>query len=461
MTEIQAERLSAAELRAGASLATIFFLRMSGVFMITPVFVLYAEHLRGATPGLVGIAIGIYGLTQALFQIPFGMISDHIGRKKVIAAGLIIFVAGSVLAALGQDIYWVTLGRALQGVGAVGSATLALAADLTREEHRTKVMAIIGITIGLAFPIAFVAGPAISAHFGTPSVFWLAALLGLAAIAVLGLWVPTPVRSTFHRECEVNPAQFLDILLDRNLLRLDFGVLALHMIMTATFVVMPLALRDAAGLELARHWHVYLPALALSVVALAPMLRLSSASGHRAKAVFGASVFALCAAELGLRYGHAHLPALGVSLFVFFTAFNLLEASLPTLISRIAPADRRGTAMGVYSTSQFLGIFVGGAAGGWLHGRYGMEAVFVFAAAVAAIWGAVALGMSVPSHLVSRLHSVGPISHADAAALAARYCALPGVAEAVIVAEDGIAYLKVDPQIFDPAALRAVARATG
>jgi MFS family permease len=461
MTEIQAERLSATELRAGASLATIFFLRMSGLFMITPVFVLYAEHVRGATPSLVGIAIGIYGLTQALFQIPFGMISDRIGRKKVIGAGLIIFVAGSVMAALGQDIYWVTLGRALQGVGAVGSATLALAADLTREEHRTKVMAIIGITIGLAFPIAFVAGPAISAHFGTPSVFWLAALLGLAAIAVLLLWVPNPVRSTFHRECEVNPAQFRDILLESNLLRLDFGVLALHMIMTATFVVMPLALRDAAGLELARHWHVYLPVLALSVVAIAPMLRLSSGSANRARVVFSASVFALCAAELGLRYGHTQLPALGVSLFVFFTAFNFLEASLPTLISRVAPADRRGTAMGVYSTSQFLGIFMGGAAGGWLLGHYGMEAVFVFAAAVAAIWGAVTLGMAMPRHLVSRMHSVGPISRADATALAARYSALPGVAEAVIVAEDGIAYLKVDPQIFDPAALRAVAAATG
>jgi MFS family permease len=434
---------------------------MSGLFMITPVFVLYAEHLRGATPSLVGIAIGIYGLTQALFQIPFGMISDRIGRKTVIGAGLIIFVAGSVLAAVGQDIYWVTLGRALQGVGAVGSATLALAADLTREEHRTKVMAIIGITIGLAFPIAFVAGPAISAHFGTPSVFWLAALLGLAAVAVLLLWVPSPVRSTFHRECEVNPAQFRGILLESNLLRLDFGVLALHMIMTATFVVMPLALRDAAGLELARHWHVYLPVLALSVVAMAPMLRLSSGSANRARVVFSASVFALCAAELGLRYGHARLPALGVSLFVFFTAFNFLEASLPTLISRVAPADRRGTAMGVYSTSQFLGIFMGGAAGGWLLGHYGMEAVFVFAAAVAAIWGVVAVGMAMPRHLVSRMHNVGPISRADATALAARYCALPGVAEAVIIAEDGIAYLKVDPQIFDPAALRAVAAATG
>ncbi|MEZ5445308.1 MAG: MFS transporter [Gammaproteobacteria bacterium] len=461
MSEIPVERLSATELRAGVSLATIFFLRMSGLFMITPVFVLYAEHLRGATAGLVGLAIGIYGLTQALFQIPFGMISDRIGRKKVIGAGLLVFVLGSVLAALGRDIYWVTLGRALQGAGAVGSATLALAADLTREEHRTKVMAMIGITIGLAFPIAFVAGPAVSAHFGAPSVFWLAAVLGLASIAVLMLWVPTPVRSSFHRDCEIIPAQFLDILLDRNLLRLDFGVLALHAIMTATFVVMPLALRDAAGLELGRHWHVYLPVLALSVVALAPLLRLSSGSGSRAKGVFCASVFALFAAELGLRYGHAHLPALGVSMWIFFTAFNFLEASLPTLISRLAPADRRGTAMGVYSTAQFLGIFIGGAAGGWLHGRYGMQAVFLFAAAIAAIWGVLALGMAKPRHLVSRMHSVGPISRVEAADLAARYGALPGVAEAVIVAEDGIAYLKVDPQIFDPAALRPDAAATG
>jgi MFS family permease len=456
MTETSADRLTPTELRAAGSLAVTFFLRMLGLFMITPVFVIYAEHLEGATPNLVGIAIGVYGLTQALFQIPFGMLSDHYGRKPVIAGGFLIFVGGSVLAAVAGDILWVTIGRALQGAGAIGSATLALAADLTREDQRTKAMAVIGVSIGLAFPVAFVLGPAISAHYGTPVVFWLAAVFGLLAVAVLLLAVPTPAHSAFHRDCEVNPAQFRDIVCDRELLRLDLGVLALHLTMTATFVVLPLALRDVAGLELDRHWHIYLPVLALSVLALMPLLTLAGRD-NRMKEVFCGAVLALAVAAYSLRLLHGQILGLAGTLVLFFTAFNFLEASLPSLIARVAPADRRGTAMGVYSTAQFLGIFVGGALGGWLHGRYGMEAVFEFIAAIALVWLVVALRMRRPQLLVSRMVSVGPVTEAEARTLAAHYATLPGVAEAVVIAEDRIAYLKVNPRIFDIDAARAVA----
>ncbi|MFO1436436.1 MAG: MFS transporter [Gammaproteobacteria bacterium] len=453
------EQLTAEERRAGISLAVIFFLRMFGLFMVTPVFALYAQHLEGATPKLIGVAIGIYGLTQAIFQVPFGLMSDRIGRKPVISAGLLIFMAGSVMAALSRNIYMLGVGRALQGVGAVGSATLALAADLTREEQRSKVMAMIGITIGLAFPAAFVAGPSISAHYGTDKVFLLAALLGLLAIGALLFWVPNPVATRFHRDCEVDPGDVRGVLLNGDLLRLDFGVLALHLIMTAMFVVLPLTLRDAAGLEVKQHWKVYLPVLFVSVFALGQMLRWSG-KGGRMWEVFNGSVLAVAMAEFGLHFLHASLWGVMLCLLLFFTAFNFLEASLPSLISQMAPAQRRGTAMGVYSTCQFLGIFLGGLCGGWIHGSFGTDAVFLLAGGVAVLWIFVSTRMRF-SRLVSRMFKVAVDSEDQAREMGSRLTALAGVSEAVVVAGDGVAYLKVDPKIFDPNSVRAIVPATG
>ncbi len=260
------------ERRAALSLASIFALRMLGLFMIYPVFSVYAEHLRGVTPTTIGLALGAYGLTQALLQIPFGMLSDRVGRKPIIATGLLIFAIGSVVAALSGSIYGVILGRILQGGGAVGSTILAMTADLTREEHRTKAMALVGMTIGLSFAVALVLGPVLTTWIGVPGIFWLTSVLALGGIGVLYLSVPQPARQRLHRDTEAVPALFKRVLTDGQLLRLDFGIMALHGILTASFVALPLALRDAAGLDTQHQWYLYLPVLVVAVVAMVPFI---------------------------------------------------------------------------------------------------------------------------------------------------------------------------------------------
>ncbi len=451
-----AERLTPGERRAAATLAGILGLRMLGLFLILPVFAVYAERYHGYTALLAGVALGAYGLTQALLQIPLGILSDRIGRKPVILAGLLLFAAGSAVAALSDSIYGVILGRALQGAGAIAAAVLALTADLTREQHRTKAMAAIGASIGIAFAIGFVAAPLLTTRVGLPGLFWITALLALAGAAVLMLYVPTPAASRLHRDAEPVPGQILHILRDRELLRLDFGILALHLVLTASFVVVPLLLRDAAELPPAEHWKVYLLVLGVSVVVMAPFVVI--ADRYRIiKPILVGAVVTLALAQGGLWAWHANLWQTVLFLLVFFIGFNILEATLPSLVSTLAPPAQKGTALGVYSTSQFLGAFLGGAAGGWLHGRYGPQAVFAFCALVAALWGFVAVTMRRPDPLTSRLISLGTVRAEQAEELARSLTAISGVTEAVVVPEDGIAYLKVDRSRLDERALRAFA----
>lgn len=454
------ERMTPAELRSALSLAAIFFIRLFGIFMIIPVFPLYANELSGATPFLVGVAIGAYGLTQALFQIPFGSLSDRFGRKPLITAGLLLFALGSGVAALSEDIWGVILGRGLQGAGAIGAAVMALAADLTREEQRTKTMALIGVSIGVAFAGAFIAGPALEAWIGLRGLFWLAALFAVSAIAILYLKVPQPAHSSFHRECESEPSQIIDVIKSADLLRLNAGILFLHLILTASFVVLPVVLRDQIGLASAYHWKVYLPVLGISVLLILPFVRQSDRRG-RTKEVFVGAVILLLASEIGLYFGHRAQGPLYLMLLLFFTAFNYLEASLPALVSRIAPADRKGTALGVYSMSQFLGIFLGGAIGGWLYGGFGASGVFLLCIAVGVAWLPLAWRMSRPRNLSSHMLNVGRLTPAEAAQLTARLVGVAGVAEAVVVFEEGIAYLKVDPQALDREALREISSSRG
>jgi len=442
------DKMTPPERRAAMSLAGIFALRMLGLFMILPVFSLYAHNLRGVTPTLIGIAIGVYGLTQALLQIPMGVLSDRIGRKPVILGGLVLFAVGSVVAAMADSITMVIIGRALQGSGAIAAAITALAADLTREEHRTKVMAIIGTSIGVAFAISLISGPILNHWIGVPGIFWLTAVLAVVAMWVVAFRVPQPQHSGVHRDAEPVPSQLLTVLKDAQLLRLDFGIFVLHMLLTASFVVLPLALRDHAGLDARHHWFIYLPVILISMAAMVPFV-ITAEKKRRMKQVFVGAIAVMAAAEIVLGFGYSSVWGIVAGLLLFFTGFNLLEATLPSMIAKFAPPDKKGSAMGVYSTSQFLGAFTGGAVGGYLFGVFGPQGVFDFCFMAALLWLGIALGMRQPRYVSSMMLHIGKVSSDQAQQIADSITGIRGVAEAVVVAEEGVAYLKVDRKILD------------
>jgi MFS family permease len=444
------------ELRAAGSLAAVFSVRLLGLFMIYPVFAAYARDLSGATPYLIGEALGIYGLTQGLLQIPFGLLSDRIGRKVMIVLGLILFAIGSAVAASSTSIGGVIFGRALQGAGAVGSVILALVADLTAEENRTKAMALVGITIGASFMVALVAGPIIASFIGVAGIFWLMVGLALVGMAITQFVVPSPRRISVHRDAETVPALIGSVLRNTELLRLDFGIFSLHAMLTASFLVVPGLLRGTLGVTSHDQWIVYLPVLAVSVAVMVPAIIVAE-KHRRMKGVFVGAVAALVVSQTMLYLGAGNLYVLLAALIVFFSAFNVMEASLPSLITKAAPPDAKGTAMGLYSSAQFLGIFVGGIVGGLAHQHGGAAGVFALTAAVALLWLLAAATMAQPSYLTTRLVPIADGKAGDADSLAARLRQVPGVAEAVVIAEEKLAYLKVDSRSFDAAQAEALA----
>lgn len=436
--------MTALERRAALALAGIYALRMLGLFMILPVLSLYAAQLEGATPVLIGLAISVYGLPQLLLQIPFGLWSDRHGRKRIIIIGLLLFMAGSVIAALSTHIYGILLGRALQGAGAVSSAIMALVADLTQEVHRTKAMAVIGVSIGLSFGVGMVLGPVISHWGGLASIFWsTAALTGLAVLALIYA-VPNPKKTSLHRDAEFVPAQMFDALKNPELLRLDYGIFVLHSVLMAIFVVLPTLMRDA-GLASGQQWLVYLPVFVLSLAVAVPLIIFAERK-RRMKPVFiGAiAVLALAAVLLAVTSAQQNLAAIIACLWLFFCGFNLLEATLPSLISKTAPADLKGTAMGAYSSSQFLGLFLGGAMGGWVNGAFGETAVFGSCALLLLSWMVLSLSMKPPRHLANLLVSVAGLPEPLARELAEKLGKVAGVAEVRLHVDEGVAYLKVD-----------------
>ncbi|QIK39239.1 MFS transporter [Caldichromatium japonicum] len=444
-----------AERRAVIGLAAIFSTRMLGLFMVLPVLAVYAYELPGATPFLVGLAVGAYGLTQAIFQIPLGFLSDRVGRKPVIYGGLGLFVLGGAVAALAIDVYWVILGRTLQGSGAIAAAIIALTVDLTREEVRTKGMAAIGISVAFSFALALVIGPMLSGWLGMQGLFWLTALLGLTGILILATLVPNPKFSTTHREAEPAPDQLSGVIGDPILRRLDLAVFLLHLIMVSLFVVLPLSLREA-GLDTGAHWQVYLPAVLIAIPAMLPFILLAERRGQTREVLVG-SVAALLLAMLGF-YSFNHSPWLmGLMLAVMFTVFNLLEAILPALVSKAAAAGAKGTAMGVFSTAQFIGAFCGGMLGGLAHEHFGANAVYLVGAGIALVWLGLATTMPLPENLLRHVLVLDAVTLQDAADLQQRLLSIPGVREAVVAQDEGVAYLKVDSRLIDWATLQAFA----
>ncbi len=449
--------LTSLEKRATAGLVGVYGVRMLGLFLILPVFALYAQHLKGVTPTLIGVAIGIYGLTQAMLQIPLGMLSDRIGRKPVMLGGLAVFAIGSIVAAVSDSIHGVIIGRALQGSGAIAAATLALLADLTRDSIRARVMALVGMSIGLAFAIAMVAGPMLDDLIGVDGIFWLTAVLaGLAAVIVIKV-IPTPATTRIRRDTETVWTDLGQVLVNPELLRLDLGIFALHLMLTASWVVIPVQLVEHLQFPSARHWELYLPVMVLSVVAMFPFV-IYAEKYHKMKPVFVGAVAVLVIAEFLMSWEVVNLWGLAFALWVFFSAFNLLEATLPSLVAKTSPTQLKGTAMGVYSTSQFMGIFVGGSVGGWVYEHYGIAAVFLFCAAVALIWLLAAATMAQPRYLSSYSLEVGEQDPRSASELAADLMSISGVAEAIVIAEEGMAYLKVNLKDLDREALKAYSR---
>ena len=449
--------MSSNERRAVAALSGIFSLRMLGLFMFLPVFSVHAHEYPGHTPLLIGVAIGIYGLTQGMFQVPFGILSDRFGRRPVIAAGLVVFALGSVVAALADDIWGIVAGRALQGMGAVAAAVMALASDLTVESHRTRVMAVIGASIGAAFLLALVLGPVVTAAAGVSGLFWVTAALAALAIALLYLGVPAPPRLT--NSAGATLAGLSTALRDGQMLRLNAGIFILHAVMVATFVALPIAIRDRAGIDVADHWKVYVGVLLASVVFTVPLIVIADRA-NRSRSVMVLGIVLLGAALAGLAGASAGSAVLIACMVVYFTGFNTLEASLPAMVSRVAPMRARGAALGVYSTLQYLGAFAGGVIGGWLLGAGGERAALAACAGLCIGWILIAIGLREPRRLSVEQLRIGAVDSGSADALTVQLLAVPGVIEAVVVAEERIAWLRVDRRLLDRSSLHAFS-ATG
>jgi MFS family permease len=440
--------MSPTELRASIGLASVYGLRMLGLFIILPIFAIYAEHLPGGESHLlIGVALGAYGLTQAILQIPAGWLSDHYGRKPVIYIGLILFAIGSLIAASADNIYWIIAGRIIQGAGAINAAVMALTADLTREDHRTKAMAMIGMTIGFSFALSMVLSPLLYARIGMPGIFIMTAVLALLAMLVIAFLIPNPAITRFHTDTEASSKRLGEVLRNKDLLRLDFGIFSLHAILMSVFMQVPFLLKDN-GLHAAHHWKVYLPVMLLAFVLMVPPMMFADKKS-RVKEVFIGAIALAVLAQLSLLIFHASVLSVALALLLFFVAFNLLEAMLPSLISKTAPLAAKGTAMGVYSSVQFLGAFVGASAGGFLMQYYGGNAVLIFAIVLLILWLLVATAMQSPAAVRTRLYSLPAMDEVAARRLQDRLIQLKGVREVMVVAAEQMASIKVETSGFD------------
>jgi MFS family permease len=442
-----ASYISSTEKRAIVSLASLYALRMLGLFMVLPVMAIAGAEFEGATPELLGLAIGVYGLSQALLQIPAGALSDHFGRKPVIVIGLIIFALGSFIAANADSVYGIILGRLLQGCGAIASAVMALVTDLTREEHRMKAMASIGASIGLSFSVALVLGPILVHLGGLQLIFIITGVLSLAGIVLVLTLVPTPARKK-HRDGSAIVSEVFKQLGNGELWPLNIGIFILHALMVTMFVAIPSQLIQA-GLTLNQHAWLYLPVLLTAFVLMVPFVIIAEKKRQMKGIVIialGIMIFALIIMSQAMG-----VWSWAIALGVFFCAFNIMEATLPSWLSKVAPAGAKGSAMGVYSTMQFLGAFAGGLIGGWLNNYFGIEGLFLILAVAVFAWAALVVVTPKPAHLNSvRVDILNQGNGEDQSALYLdTLINLRGVADAILIAEEQAIYLKVDASLFD------------
>ena len=440
------------ERRASIGLAGIYGVRMLGLFIILPIFALYAEKLPGGQSHfLIGVALGAYGLTQAILQIPAGWLSDRYGRKPIIIMGLLLFAAGSFIAASADDIYWIIAGRVIQGAGAINAAVMALTADLTREEHRTKAMALIGISIGITFSISMVLSPILYRLIGMSGIFTLVGVLAFVSIAVVIWFIPKPGITRFHSDTEANTGKLKEVLRNKDLLRMDFGVFTLHAILMSVFMQVPFILR-ADGLDAQHQWQVYLPVMLIAFALMVPPIIVAEKKA-KLKQVFMLSIIMAALGQLGILFMQDSVWGVALSLLVFFTAFNVLEATQPSIVSKIAPLAAKGTAMGVFSSVQFLGAFFGSAMGGLLMQLYGGNAVLVFAVLMLLLWLVVASSMRPPQALMTKMYHLPEMNEDAAGKLRQSLAQLRGVKEVLVVAGEQIACLKVEMSGFDENAI--------
>jgi len=439
--------LNSIEKRAAVSLALVFGLRMLGLFMIMPVFAIYGQSLEGYSPLWVGIAIGAYGLTQACLQVPMGILSDRYGRKIIILIGLIIFCIGSLVAASSDSIVGVTIGRAIQGMGAIASTILALAADVTRDEQRPKVMAIIGMCIGLSFAVSLIVGPIIVESVGLSGLFKLISGSSLLAMLVVLFIVPNSVTRAPKGDTRAAPKLIKDMLKDGQLLRLDAGIFVLHLVLTSIFVVLPLMLINL-DFKSTDHWQLYFPTLMLSFFLMVPLIVIG-AKRESMKQIYRL-VLLMLASSLVMMFVLQHsFIGLFIAVIVFFTAFNYLEASLPSLIAKFAPAGQKGTAMGIYSSSQFFGAFWGGIIGGICYQYLGLIGVFLTSTLLVICWWFYSAGMINPKILKSYTLNADVTDNESAEVMVSKLLDVVGVREAVVIVDDKAAYLKVEAKLFN------------
>ena len=444
------------EWRASTSLSGVYALRMLGMFLVLPVLALYADGLPGADNNktLVGLAVGMYGLTQALMQLPLGIASDRFGRKKTIYFGLLLFAAGSFLAASTDSLEMLVIGRALQGAGAVSAAVTALLADLTRDEVRTRSMAMIGLSIGITFSASLILSPMLTSVIGVKGLFIMTGLLTLASMAVVAFWTPAPAVSKLHEDAQAQPSRFGEVFADRRLMSLNFGIFALHCGMMALFTTLPFIMVDL-GLDKTVHWKIYFPATLLGLILMVPAIIVGE-TRNRLKQVFISGIVLTLIALAALMLSLHSLWLIAACLIVYFIGFNILEASQPSMVSKIAPADLKGTAMGVYNTLQSIGLLCGGLAGGMLYQNYGMYAVLSFTLVLTAAWLVSAILSPAPKPVKNIAFKIGTSWHGRQEALHFALGKVAGVEHISFSSDGETVYIKALQKGFDEAAAKNI-----